>query len=47
MPIIDENRITKTLKGENINLVNRVHSGDVNVVKGALSKTNDYLKEYY
>ncbi|KAA6382674.1 MAG: hypothetical protein EZS28_021800, partial [Streblomastix strix] len=33
MTIIDEERVMKTLKGVDISLLNRVHCGDVNVVK--------------
>ncbi|KAA6363009.1 MAG: hypothetical protein EZS28_041464, partial [Streblomastix strix] len=38
MPVLDENRAMKTLKGEYINLLNRVRSADVNIVKGVLAK---------
>ncbi|KAA6400614.1 MAG: hypothetical protein EZS28_003855 [Streblomastix strix] len=34
MPVLDENRAMKTLKGEDINLLNRVRSADVNILKG-------------
>lgn len=47
MLVLDENRTMKTLKGENISIVNRVHTGDVNIVKGALAKNNDFVKDYY
>ncbi|KAA6390167.1 MAG: hypothetical protein EZS28_014309, partial [Streblomastix strix] len=47
MPVIDENRVIKTLKGENIQLMNRVSSGDVNIVKSAFAKANDFLNQYY
>ncbi|KAA6361685.1 MAG: hypothetical protein EZS28_042788, partial [Streblomastix strix] len=36
MPVIDENRVMKTLKGEEIKLINRVHTDNLNIVKGAL-----------
>jgi hypothetical protein len=39
MPVIDENRVMKTLKGEDIKILNRVHS-HMSVVKGALIKNN-------
>ncbi|KAA6378797.1 MAG: hypothetical protein EZS28_025677, partial [Streblomastix strix] len=47
MVVLDELNVMKTLKGENINLLNRVHCGDANVVKGALVKHNEFLKDYY
>jgi hypothetical protein len=43
MPVLDENRVIKTLKGENINLVDRVHVGSVDIVKGAFTKVNSLL----
>ncbi|KAA6401482.1 MAG: hypothetical protein EZS28_002985 [Streblomastix strix] len=43
MTVIDENRIMKTLKGEEIKLLNRVHVSDVNIVKSVMSKTNETL----
>ncbi|KAA6378041.1 MAG: hypothetical protein EZS28_026430, partial [Streblomastix strix] len=47
MPVIDENRVMKTLKGVGIEPMVRVHTGNVNVVKGALMKNNEFLKDYY
>lgn len=43
MPVIDENRAIKCLKGEEIKLLNRVHACDMNIVKSALSKNSDFL----
>ncbi|KAA6386876.1 MAG: hypothetical protein EZS28_017597 [Streblomastix strix] len=47
MPMIDENRVMKILKGLIIKPFHCVHAGDANIVKGAFSKTNDYLKDYF
>ncbi|KAA6365493.1 MAG: hypothetical protein EZS28_038980, partial [Streblomastix strix] len=47
MPVLDENRVMKTLKGEEIKSLNRVHAGNVNIVKGAFAITNEFLIDYY
>ncbi|KAA6362031.1 MAG: hypothetical protein EZS28_042442, partial [Streblomastix strix] len=47
MPVIDENRVIKCLKGEEIKLLNRVHACDMNIVKSALSKNSDFLNQYF
>ncbi|KAA6368048.1 MAG: hypothetical protein EZS28_036424 [Streblomastix strix] len=47
MPVIDDSRVIKTLKGEDIRLFNRVHTGDINVVKSALMKSNILLNQYF
>ncbi|KAA6357716.1 MAG: hypothetical protein EZS28_046757, partial [Streblomastix strix] len=47
MPVIDENSVMKTLKGGHIKLINHIHSKDVNIVKDALAKNSEFLKDYY
>jgi hypothetical protein len=43
MPILDEERVLKTLKGEDIKPLIRVHSNDLNIIKGAFSYTNNII----
>ncbi|KAA6394491.1 MAG: hypothetical protein EZS28_009981, partial [Streblomastix strix] len=47
MTVLDEDRVIKTLRGEEITTLDRVHAFDINTVKGALNISSEFLNQYY
>lgn len=43
MTVLDEDRVIKTLRGEEITTLDRVHAFDINTVKGALNISSEFL----
>ncbi|KAA6373173.1 MAG: hypothetical protein EZS28_031300, partial [Streblomastix strix] len=47
MPVLDENRVMETLKGGQLGVPVRIHAGNVDIVKTAMSITNRFITDLY